>query len=68
MGLIDKSIVIEEIKRRYNREVQWMNRQGYTDYHMGLRDGYADILSFLETIELKEVDLEKELDEYYDIH
>lgn len=47
---IDKDAVVKKIERMRNQEVQWMNRQGYTDYHLGLRDGYANILSFLESL------------------
>ena len=61
MKLIDKSAVIAEIERKYNQEVQWMKRQGYNEYHQGLKDGYSDILSFLDALKVKEVDLEKAL-------
>lgn len=61
---IDKYTVVAEIERKRNQEVQWMNRQGYTDYNMGLRDGYADILSFLNTIKVKEVDINKEISQF----
>ncbi len=57
---ISKDAVVAEIERIRNQEVQWMNRQGYTEYHQGLRDGYANILSFLNALEVKEVDLEEE--------
>ncbi len=63
---IDKAVLLAEIERKHNQEVQWMERQGYTDYNMGLRDGYANVLSFLDTLEVKEVDLEKEIDNYID--
>lgn len=59
--LIDKSVLVTEINRKRNYEVQWMKRQGYTDYNMGLRDGYVDILSYIESLEVKEVDLKKEI-------
>ena len=48
---IDKSALVAEIERKRNQEVQWMDRQGYS-----LRDGYADILSFLNSLEVKELD------------
>ena len=63
MGLIDKSIVIKEIERKRNNEIQWIKRQGYIDYHVGLWDGYDDILYFLDHLESKEVGLEKEIEE-----
>ena len=47
-----------------------MEKQGYTEYHQGLRDGYANTLSFIDTLE-KEVDLDKEIEnavnEYYNV-
>ena len=64
--LIDKDALVAKIKRKRNQEVQWMDRQGYTEYHLGLRDGYADILSFLDSLEVKEVDLKKEIDKELD--
>ena len=54
--------LVAKIERTRNQEIQWMEKQGYTEYHQGLRDGYANILSFLDTLEVKEVDLEKELE------
>lgn len=64
MKLIDKDAVMAEIERKCNNEVQWMQRQGYTDYNMGLRDAYVDILSYIESLEVKEVDLDNEKDAY----
>jgi hypothetical protein len=61
---INKAAVASKIERARNQEVQWMDRQGYTEYHQGLRDGYANILSFLATLEVKEVDFEKLLEDY----
>ena len=65
---IPKSALLAEIERRRNQEVQWMEKQGYTEYHQGLRDGYANTLSFIDALE-KEVDLDKEIEnavnEYY---
>ena len=69
MKLIDKSAVIAEIERKYNQEVQWMKRQGYNEmstineYHQGLKDGYSDILSFLDALKVKGVDLDNEIEE-----
>ena len=54
---ISKDAVVVEIERSYNQEIQWMKRQGYTEYHQGLRDSYANILSFINTLEVKGVDL-----------
>ena len=63
---IPKSAIVAEIEKIRNQEIQWMKRQGYTEYHQGLRDGYANILSFIDTLEVKEVDLEKEIKEQID--
>ena len=69
MKLIDKSAVIAEIERKYNQEVQWMKRQGYNEmstineYHQGLKDGYSDILSFLDALKVKGVDLDNEIED-----
>ena len=64
--LIDKDAVMAEIERKRNNEVQWMARQGYTDYNMGLRDGYADILSYIESLEVKEVEINKGISQFID--
>jgi hypothetical protein len=63
---IDKAVLLAEIERKRNNEVQWMARQGYTDYNMGLRDGYADILSYIESLEVKEVKINKEISQFID--
>lgn len=62
MKLIDKSAVEAEIKRRI---------KGLKDCHADTVVGYAGeisglerLLSFLDTLEVKEVDFEKELDEW----
>jgi uncharacterized protein (DUF2164 family) len=65
MELIDKDAVVAKIERKHNKEVEWMERQGFTEYHQGLRDGYANILSCLDTIKVKEVDLEKIINDYF---
>ena len=59
MKLIDKDVVVEEIGRRI---------KGLQDCHADTVEGYAGeisglkrLLSLLDTYEVKEVDLEKEL-------
>ena len=59
-NLIDKSTLVAEIKRRMN---YWHFKSGL------IRASYAEeedreILSFLDTLEVKEVDLEKEWKEF----
>ena len=53
---IPKSIVAAKIERLAKHEETWMEKQGYTGYHQGLRDAYKSVLSLLDTIETKEVD------------
>lgn len=57
---INKSDVVAEIERKIHTE------QGYSsgDAECGYRDCAREILSFLNTLEVKEVDLEKEFDNY----
>lgn len=50
MELIDKSALVAEIERRVK------------EHHSGYLVCLKDMLSFLDTLEVKEVDLEKEYD------
>lgn len=56
--LIDKSAVVAEIKKKIRTE------QGYSsgDAECGYRDCAREILSFLDTLEVKEVDLNEEIE------
>lgn len=54
--LIDKSTVVEEIIKIYDRN----RSNGYID----TCNEIDDILSFIDTLEVKDVDLEKEFDNY----
>ena len=60
MKLIDKDLLVKEIKERIKKITDMQN---YNLVIVGIRGGYEDILSFLDTLEVKEVDLEKEIDE-----
>ncbi len=53
MELIDKSAVVTEIEKRIK------------EHHSGYLVCLKDILYFLNTLEPKEVDLEKEIDLYF---
>jgi hypothetical protein len=57
---ISKSAVVAEIKKKIRTE------QGYSsgDAECGYRDCAREILSFLDTLEVKEVDLEKEIQQH----
>ena len=58
MELIDKDAVVAEIERiEYET-----NYETFTDEVFGKRKVCKDIKDFLDTLEVKEVDLEKELD------
>lgn len=64
MELIDKSAVIAEIERiEYET-----NYEPFTDEVLGKRKICKDIKDFINTLETKEVDLEKEIDEYMKLH
>ena len=56
--LIDKAAIVAEIIKIYDRN----RSNGYID----VCNEIDDILSFLDTLEVKEVDLEKEMDAYWD--
>ena len=58
MKLIDKDAIMAEIERiEYET-----NYEPFTDNVLGKRMVCKDIKSFLDTLEVKEVDLEKEFD------
>ena len=54
---INKAALIAEIKK--HQEI-WDGMDG--DYCKGQRLAYSDMLSFLDTLEVKEVDFEKEIE------
>ena len=63
---IDKSALVAEIKRLlafYSKEIE-SNKEDPWAMDIAKRDILQEILSFLDTLEVKEVDLEKELDEW----
>lgn len=65
---IDKSVVITEINRRIaenKKDIERASKKNLEDYF----EGYEDALvlfkeKFLDTLEVKEVDLEQEIDDY----
>lgn len=61
MELINKDYVVAEIEKRI-KEVSQIEK---ASYEIGLYDAYKTILSFLDTLEVEEVDLEKEIKEEY---
>lgn len=60
MELIDKDKIKAEVEKKIHGE------QGYSsgDAECGYHDCARDILSFLDTLEVKDVDLDKEFDRY----
>lgn len=60
MELIDKEKVVAEIERLRKHETQWQENHRFSNYRHGLCDGYKNILSFLNTLEVKEVYSERE--------
>lgn len=65
MELIDKSALVTEIEKCYN---ECLKRARITDsYYWNIKaDAYRNVLAILnDTLEVKEVDLEKEIESYY---
>lgn len=73
--LIDKDIVVAEIEKRIAENKKDIERASHSFSANNLEDyfeGYEDALAlfkqqFLDTLEVKEVDLDKEIDRYYNI-
>ena len=55
---IDKAAIMAEIKRK----IRNIDYEGLSDRNIGQKQSLYHILSFLNTLEVKEVDLEKEFD------
>jgi len=64
---IDKDALLAEIEARYN---ECLKRAKIVDaeYWNGKADAYRDMLVVLDTLEVKEADLEKEMSEYFVEH
>ena len=63
---INKSAVMAEIERRIKINKECMLGLKNLDYFQGKVDALNDTLSFIDTIETKEVDLEQEIKDYFD--
>ena len=64
--LIDKDALVAELKRLQNAlQDPAMNRESMRDYAHGGNKIINDILSFIDTLEVKEVDLKKEIELEY---
>ena len=60
MKLIDKDALVAEIERRINEYNTPVDRLGSNNIRL---NECKDVLSFINALEVKEVDLEKEIDE-----
>jgi hypothetical protein len=58
MKLIDKSVLVEWIKKE-DKEMQPNKDWHFDEYTEGYVDALAKILSFVDTLEMKEIDLNK---------
>lgn len=63
MKLIDKSALVAEIDRLQETTMD-KNRNFLSSYHEGVFDGLSMLENFLDTLEVKEVDLDAELEHY----
>lgn len=64
MKLIDKSALVAEITKRA-KEGEIAGRDFPSSAIFGLTRAYKNVLSFLDTLEVKDVDLEKEIKDYF---
>ena len=58
---IAKDIIIAEIKKRINEEIQSCATDNCFGYSQGCVDSMCNILSFIDTIDVKDVDLVQEI-------
>lgn len=68
---IDKAAVLAEIERKMNlcKKILLRSRTPQNDdYHQGNIEAYEVVISLLDTLEMKEVDLEKELIIWHRLH
>ena len=59
---IDKSSLVVEIERRIKTNKECMLGLRNLDYYQGKVDALNETISFINTLEVKEVDLDKEID------
>ena len=67
---IPKSALVAEIERRQRKLcVLSQSSEAELRKNAAMQNGvYCNLLSFIDTLEVKEVDLEKEMDKYFDEH
>ena len=65
---IDKSAVVEEIKERIDRDnemaASYPSNSEHDYFYRVKEKVYKSLLSFIDTLEVKEVDLEKEIQQH----
>lgn len=61
---IDKAAMVAEIERRIKINKGCMLGLRNLDYYQGKVDALSDTISLLDTLEVKDVDLEKEYEEF----
>ena len=64
MKLIDKDALVAEIERRIKTNKECMLGLRNLDYYQGKVDALNDTISSLNTLEVKEVNFDKEYEEY----
>ena len=64
MELIDKAAMVAEIEKRLKKHVEQSEKGNVISSIKAEED--LDFISFLNTLEVKEVDLEKEIDSYFE--
>ena len=64
MKLIDKDALVTEIERRIKTNKECMLGLRNLDYYQGKVDALNDTISFINTLEVKEVDLDAEVEDY----
>ena len=67
MKLIDKAAVVAEIERRI-KEGEEVIKEVPSSAILGLIQAYKNVLSFLDTLEVKEVDLNSAVERYVEEH
>ena len=66
---IDKSALVAEIERRNvicKKVALDLRTQENIDYYQGKAEAYKEVLDILDTLEVKEVDLKKEIADIYE--
>ena len=63
---IDKSALVAEIERRITNIKGYCLREGHDTRFDVVPEQLSQILSFIDALEVKEIDLEKEVNQYFE--